>query len=110
MSIDEKINEALDIVEDIKNEEKKIIPRPSGDDEKEIDDSKPIASLSFGVSRDFCFKHRSQNFREALCLNHGDLLIMHPDCQKEWLHSVPTRKGITGQRINLTFRCYIRKK
>jgi|TARA_B100001964_G_C14254636_1_gene611682 hypothetical protein len=37
MSIDEKINEALDIVEDIKNEEKKIIPRPSGDDEKEID-------------------------------------------------------------------------
>ena len=47
---------------------------------------------------------------EALSLNHGDLLIMHPDCQKEWLHSVPTRKGITGQRINLTFRCYIRKK
>ena len=80
------------------------------DDEIEIDDSKPIASLSFGVSRDFFFKHRSQNFREALSLNHGDLLIMHPDCQKEWLHSVPTRKGITGQRINLTFRCYITNK
>ena len=37
MSIDEKINEALNIVGDIKKEEKKVIPRPEGDDEKEID-------------------------------------------------------------------------
>jgi|TARA_B100001750_G_C15358174_1_gene520767 hypothetical protein len=37
MSVDEKINEALGIVDDIKNEDNKIIPRPEGDDEKEID-------------------------------------------------------------------------
>ena len=40
MSIDEKINEALGIVGDIKTsmpEDNKVIPRPSGDDEKEID-------------------------------------------------------------------------
>ena len=40
MSIDEKINEALGIVGDIKtsmHEDNKVIPRPSGDDEKEID-------------------------------------------------------------------------
>ena len=40
MSIDEKINEALGIVGDIETsmpEDNKVIPRPSGDDEKEID-------------------------------------------------------------------------
>ena len=38
MSIDEKINEALGIVGDIETsmpEDNKVIPRPSGDDEKE---------------------------------------------------------------------------
>ena len=40
MSVDEKINEALGIVGDIETsmpEDNKVIPRPSGDDEKEID-------------------------------------------------------------------------
>ena len=40
MSVDEKINEALGIVSDIETsmpEDNKVIPRPSGDDEKEID-------------------------------------------------------------------------
>ena len=76
------------------------------DDEPEIDRTKPIASLSLGATRDFFFKHRTKKIREVLTLKQGDLLIMHPNCQKNWLHSVPIRKKIAHERINLTFRCY----
>ncbi|WP_320667980.1 alpha-ketoglutarate-dependent dioxygenase AlkB family protein [Prochlorococcus sp. MIT 1307] len=76
------------------------------DDEAELDLTKPISSLSLGATRDFFLKHRSKNIKEVITLRRGDLLIMHPNCQKEWLHSIPTRKKVINQRINLTFRCY----
>ncbi len=76
------------------------------DDELEIDDTKPIASLSFGATRDFLLKHRYENLRESLPLKSGDLLIMYPPCQNDWQHSVPIRKRVVESRINLTFRCY----
>ncbi len=78
------------------------------DDEPEIDESKPIASLSLGAKRDILFRHRKQKFREIISLNSGDLLIMHPNAQINWFHSIPARKKIKNSRINLTFRCYKR--
>ncbi len=77
------------------------------DNEKELDPDQPIASLSLGISRDFFFKHKTKKLRETLLLGNGDLLIMHPTCQKNWLHSLPARKKVKEPRINLTFRCYI---
>ena len=77
------------------------------DDEKELDKEKPIASLSLGISRDFVLKHRRKILRKSLLLSNGDLLIMYPQCQKDWLHSLPARKKIKEHRINLTFRCYL---
>ena len=76
------------------------------DNESELDLVKPISSLSLGATRDFALKHRNKKLRATLSLKTGDLLIMQPTCQQEWLHSVPTRKKISNQRINLTFRCY----
>ncbi len=76
------------------------------DDEKELDLSKPIASLSFGAARDIAFRHRDYKLRELLLLEEGDLLVMHPGCQENWMHSLPTRRKIKDPRINLTFRCY----
>jgi alkylated DNA repair dioxygenase AlkB len=77
------------------------------DDEAEIDQSQPIASLSLGSSRDFQLRHRHQKqHRHTLTLSSGDLLVMHPGCQQDWLHGVPQRKRITTPRINLTFRCF----
>ena len=77
------------------------------DDEPEIDQQQPIASLSLGATRDFCMRHRlHQTRRMTLALADGDLLIMHPGCQKDWMHGVPTRKRIKTPRINLTFRCF----
>ena len=76
------------------------------DNEPELDAAKPIASLSLGEQRDFVFKHRTKALKDLLKLNSGDLLIMHPGCQNEWIHSLPRRNKIIKSRINLTFRCY----
>ena len=76
------------------------------DDEPELDKTKSIASLSLGSGRDFCLKHKKLKLKEKLFLDNGDLLIMHPECQTYWLHSLPIRKKILSGRINLTFRNY----
>ena len=80
------------------------------DDEAEIEPNTQIASLSLGATRDFCLKHRHQPLREVLHLQGGDLLIMHPQCQKEWLHALPRRKRVLQPRINLTFRSFIKSQ
>ncbi len=77
------------------------------DNEKELESEESIASLSLGTSRDFVFKHRKKSLKEKISLGHGDLLIMRPECQDNWLHSVPRRKKVFDIRVNLTFRSYI---
>ena len=76
------------------------------DNEKELIHDKPIASLSLGSSRDFFIKKRYSSIKKIISLGNGDLLIMYPPCQDEWVHSLPIRKRISEVRINLTFRCY----
>ena len=76
------------------------------DDEIELDPTKPIASLSLGSQRDFHLKKRYSNHRTNINLKNGDLLIMNPPCQSNWLHCLPTRRRIEEPRINLTFRVY----
>lgn len=64
-----------------------------------------IASLSIGARRRFVMKHRTEpDVRHEWSLGRGDLLIMGPGCQSEWLHSVPKTAKPVGTRINLTFR------
>ena len=78
------------------------------DDEQEIDQTRPIASLSLGATRDFCLRHRQDPMRrETLALADGDLLVMHPGCQQQWMHGVPSRRRIRTSRVNLTFRCFL---
>ncbi len=80
------------------------------DNEAEIEPNTQIASLSLGATRDFCLKHRHQPLREVLHLQGGDLLIMQPQCQQDWLHALPSRKRVDQPRINLTFRCFIKSQ
>ncbi len=77
------------------------------DNEPELDSSKPITSLSLGVSRDFIFKNKKNSDKEKILLNNGDLLIMNIGCQDTWLHCLPKRRNLVGERINLTFRRFI---
>lgn len=75
------------------------------DDETELGGSPVIASVSFGASRIFQFKHkRHKNAKVSIALNNGDLLIMKGQTQHHWLHQVPKTSKAQGARINITFR------
>ncbi|QEY31078.1 alpha-ketoglutarate-dependent dioxygenase AlkB [Synechococcus sp. RSCCF101] len=76
------------------------------DDEPELDDTAPIASLSLGCRRSLRFRPRSRPDPErvALELGEGDLLLMDSPTQRHWLHGLPRRRRVAGARLNLTFR------
>lgn len=80
------------------------------DSDRELDPKAPIASLTFGSSRDFYFKHASHRKGDkslpivTIKLEDGLLLLMHPPTNKFWYHSLPVERTCKAPRINLTFR------
>jgi alkylated DNA repair dioxygenase AlkB len=74
------------------------------DDEKELNNSAPIASVSLGARRKFAFRHKQDKTTSSLFLENGSLLIMHPPIQEHWQHALLKTKIAIGPRINLTFR------
>ncbi|KAK7499079.1 hypothetical protein BaRGS_00009626 [Batillaria attramentaria] len=82
------------------------------DDEKDLVQGYPIASLSLGQPRDFYFKHQDSRGKNAarkidivkLELEHGGLLLMNPPTNQFWYHALPQRKKLGNVRINMTFR------
>jgi alkylated DNA repair dioxygenase AlkB len=74
------------------------------DDEPELGESPVIASLSLGVTREFQYRHKDSGETAGMPLHDGELLIMQPAFQQQWEHAIPPQPGITGPRINLTFR------
>ncbi len=75
------------------------------DDEPELGNSPTLCSVSFGGSRKFQLRSKEKP-REifSIYLTHGDLLIMKPPTQQNWLHAVPKTNRKVTERINLTFR------
>jgi alkylated DNA repair dioxygenase AlkB len=78
------------------------------DDEKELLDNAPIASLSLGAGRNFIFKHKASKKTIPIFLDSDSLLLMKGITQKYWQHRLPTTKKVTTPRINLTFRTIIK--
>lgn len=74
------------------------------DDEPELDQNAPIASLSLGGERKFSFKHKTEKTNASLLLENGSVLLMHAPTQEFWNHSLAKTTRPTGPRINLTFR------
>lgn len=74
------------------------------DGEKDLQDNGAIASLSFGATRKFAFKHKQNKEVVSLFLKPGSLLVMKGETQKHWLHRLPPTKKVHEPRINLTFR------
>ena len=74
------------------------------DNERELGKNPVIASVSFGETRPFHFKHRTiKTERHKLDLTHGSLLIMKGEMQHYWLHQIAKTKKPVAPRINLTF-------
>jgi alkylated DNA repair dioxygenase AlkB len=74
------------------------------DDEKSLGKDSSIASLSFGATRKFSFKHKRTKETLSLMLESGSLLLMKGATQTNWLHSLPKSTLVKHPRINLTFR------
>lgn len=74
------------------------------DDEKQINQEIPIASLSFGGSR--LFEYRCKDKIESIELHSGDLIFMQGKFQQECLHRINKDKTRNDERLNLTFRNY----
>lgn len=78
------------------------------DNEKELGNNPVIGSVSFGVSRHFHLKHRTdKNLRAKILLTHGSFLLMKGATQHHWYHSIPKELKVAEGRINLTFRTII---
>lgn len=77
------------------------------DGEKTLKENGAIASMSFGAERAFQFKHKQTNKQIQLLLEHGSLLIMKDETQKNWLHRLAKSTKIKTPRINLTFRTIV---
>lgn len=74
------------------------------DNEKEMDESTPIFSISLGATRTFCVKHTNKGAEtNKFNLSHGDLLVMPPAIQETYKHAIPKQKK-SSARINITFR------
>jgi alkylated DNA repair dioxygenase AlkB len=80
------------------------------DNEKELDKTTPITSISLGARRKFAFRHKQDKTTTSVFLENGSLLIMHPPIQEHWHHSLLKTKIVTEPRINLTFRKILPKK
>jgi len=79
------------------------------DGEKDLKKNGAIASLSFGDERKFAFKHKETKEKCELILEHGSLLIMKDETQKNWLHRLPPTTKSKNPRVNLTFRTIVEK-
>ena len=78
------------------------------DNEKALGRNPVIASVSFGETRPFHFKHRHiKEEKHKLNLEHGSLLIMKGEMQHYWLHQIAKTRKQIGERINLTFRTLV---
>ena len=74
------------------------------DDETQIASGSPVVSVSLGIGRTFMFREKRTGKEFKMCLEHGDLLIMHPLCQAFFQHSIPKEPWIAKPRVSLTFR------
>jgi alpha-ketoglutarate-dependent dioxygenase alkB family protein 2 len=75
------------------------------DAEKELDHNAPIVSVSFGVMREFSFKHDDKTINNiSLMLMDGDVVVMNQPTNKYWKHSILKKPNSNGVRYNFTFR------
>ena len=75
------------------------------DDEKELGPHPVIASVSFGETRRFLFRHYfEKSLKKEIFLTSGSLLLMSGETQTYWEHAITKQTQPVGPRINITFR------
>lgn len=86
------------------------------DDSPEMDDARPIVTVSLGAEREIWFRPNGSPKPpsgavdpnvERLLLGHGSAAIMAAGMQDRWQHRIPKGSRPCGRRISLTFRGYV---
>ena len=86
------------------------------DDSPEMDDARPIVSVSLGAEREIQFRKivhepggdlAKYHQHSSLLLQHGSLCIMREGMQDLWEHRIPRVGHVVGPRISLVFRGYV---
>lgn len=75
------------------------------DDERGLAKGSIVAGISLGAPR--TFRIRSKADKSIVCdvdTQHGQLLVMAGEFQKEYTHEIPKRLKVKDPRISLTFR------
>jgi alkylated DNA repair dioxygenase AlkB len=88
------------------------------DDSPEMDDARPIVTVSLGVEREICFRPKKQfdatvyedQSETRLKLGNGSACFMAPGMQDRFEHRIPKASFQCGERISLTFRGYVNQK
>ncbi len=90
------------------------------DDEPELGRDPVIGSVSFGSERPFQLRQRTNGGPDSirvqardiltLGLPNGSYLEMGAGTQRNWVHRLPKRPRLTGDRINLTFRTILGRR
>jgi len=75
------------------------------DNEKVLRVNPVIASVSFGATRTFRFRHvNDYSLIRTVELEHGTFLLMKGETQHKWQHQIPKSKKVLKPRVSLTFR------
>ena len=75
------------------------------DNEKVLRINPVIASVSFGATRTFKFRHVNDfSVIRSVELEHGTFLLMKGETQHKWQHQIPKSRKVIKPRISLTFR------
>lgn len=74
------------------------------DKEPQLGENPVIACVNLGHARTFWFLKKSTGEKIPYLVEGGDLLVMGPNCQKNYLHAILKEKETTGPRISLTYR------
>jgi alkylated DNA repair dioxygenase AlkB len=75
------------------------------DNEKVLRINPVIASVSFGATRTFKFRHvNDHKLVRSVQLTNGMYLLMRGETQHKWEHTIPKSSHPVGQRVSLTFR------
>ena len=69
------------------------------DDEAELGPETVIASVSFGATRKFAFRHRQTRQKVEMLLHHGQLIVMRGQTQAHWQHDVPDDPDARVRRL-----------
>ena len=74
------------------------------DDEADLGEAPVLAAVSVGAERVFRMRPRGGGASTANVLNHGSLLLMWGNSQRDYKHCMPRTSRSVSERVSFTFR------